>query len=166
VRAALFRYKQTGDLTLHLGRDKDRARLRQRLHPSGDVGDVTINLTVRVENGWAGFKANASDEFRLGRSGVLAIELRQGTLDGKRGAARAFGVVLMRQRIAKQAHQAVAKFFRDVATHFGDHSGSTVEISADEVAPLLGIELRGNARRTDEVAEHHRKVAAFASGLR
>jgi hypothetical protein len=37
-----------------------------------------------------------------------------------------------------------------------------VEISVHEVAPLLGIKLRGNAGRTNEIAEHHREVAAFA----
>ena len=105
VRAALFRHKQPGDLTLHLRRDQDRARLGQRLHARGDVGDVAIDFAARVENGRAGFKADAGDEFGLGRSGVLAIELGQGALDRQRRARRALGVVLMRHRIAEQAHQ-------------------------------------------------------------
>ena len=44
VRAALFCHKQPGDLTLHLRRDQDRARLGQRLHARGNVGDVSIDF--------------------------------------------------------------------------------------------------------------------------
>ena len=99
--AALFRYKQPGDLTLHLGREQDRAGLGQRLHPRGNVGDIAIDFAARVENGWAGFKANTGDEFRLGRSGVLAIEFGQGPLDRQRRTRRAFGVVFLRHRIAE-----------------------------------------------------------------
>ena len=73
LRAALFRNKQPGDLALHPRRDQDRTWLGQRLHPRGNVGDVAINLAGRVEHGRAGFKADTGDEFRLGRSGVLAI---------------------------------------------------------------------------------------------
>ena len=162
MRAALFRHKQPGDLTLHPRRDQDRARLGQRLHPRGNVGDVAINLAARIENGRAGFKADAGDEFWLGRSGVLAIELGQRALDRKRRACRALGVVLMRQRIAEQAHQPVAEFLRDMTAHFGDRSGSGVEIGADEIAPLLGIELRGDRGRADQIAEHHCEIAALA----
>ena len=145
MRAALFRHKQPGDLTLHLRGDQDRARLGQRLHPRGNVGDVAINLAARVEDGGPGFKADTGDEFRLGCSGVLAIELGQCPLDRKRCACRALGVVLVGQRITEQAHQTVPEFFRDMTAHFGDRSGSGIEIGADEVAPLLGIELRGIA---------------------
>ena len=166
VRAALFRNKQPGDLTLHPRRDQDRARLGQRLHPRGDVGDVAINLAARIEDGGAGFEADTGDEFWLGRSGVLAIEFGQGALDRKRRACRALGVVLMRQRIAEQAHQPVAEFFRDMAAHFGDRSGSGVKIGADQVAPFLGIELRGDRGRADQIAEHHREIAALASRYR
>ena len=97
-----------------------------------------------------------------GRSGILAIELGQGALDRKRRARRTLGVVLMRQRIAEQAHQPVAEFFRDVTAHFGDRSGGGVEIGADQVAPFLGIELRGDRGRADQIAEHHCEIAALA----
>ena len=165
MRAALFRHKQPGDLTLHPRRDQDRARLGQRLHPRGNVGDVAINLAARIEDGGTGFKADAGDELRLGRSGILAIELGQGALDRQRRACRALGVVLVRQRIAEQAHQPVAEFFRDVAAHFGDRGGSGVEIGADEVAPFLGIELRGDRGRADQIAEHDGEIAALTGGL-
>ena len=53
-----------------------------------------------------------------------------------------------------------------MAAHFGDRSGSGVEIGADQVAPLLGIELRGDRGRADQIAEHHREIAAFAGCIR
>jgi hypothetical protein len=92
VCAAPFRNEQAGDLALQLRRDQDRARLGQRLHARGNVGDVAINLAARVENGGAGFKTDAGDKLWLGCSGVLAIELGQGALDRKRRACRALGI--------------------------------------------------------------------------
>ena len=161
MRAALFCHKQPGDLALYSRRDQHRARLGQRLHPRGNVGDVAINLTARIEDGGAGFKADASDEFRLGRSGVLAIEFGQSALDRKCSACRALGVVLMRERVAKQAHQTVAKFFRDMTAHFGNRCGSGIKVCANEIAPLLRVKLCRNAGRADQIAEHHREIAAF-----
>ena len=40
-----------------------------------------------------------------------------------------------------------------------------IEIGANQVAPFLGIEPRGNSGRTDEIAEQNRGVAAFAGNL-
>ena len=68
----------------------------------------------------------------------------------------------MRQRIAEQAHNTVAEFLGDMTTHFGDGSRRGIEISADQVAPLLGIKLRGNRGRTDQVAEHDGEIATLA----
>ena len=165
MRAALFRHKQPGDLTLHARGDQDGARLGQRLHPRGNVGDIAINLAARIEDGGAGFKADAGDELRLGRTRILAIEVGQGALDRQRGACRALGIVLVRQRIAEQTHQPVAELLRDVAAHFGDRSGSGVEIGTHEVAPFLGIELRGDRGRAHQIAEHHREIAALTGGF-
>ena len=52
-----------------------------------------------------------------------------------------------------------------MTAHFGNRSGSGVEIGADEIAPLLGIELRGDAGRADEIAEHDGEVAPFTRGF-
>ena len=53
-----------------------------------------------------------------------------------------------------------------MAAHLRHRRRGGVEIGADEIAPLLGIELRGNAGRTDEIAEHHREIAALAGNWR
>ena len=64
-----------------------------------------------------------------------------------------------------RTEQAVAEFLGDVATHFGDSGGSGVEIGADQVAPLFGIELRGDCGRADQIAKQDGEVAALADGL-
>ena len=48
-----------------------------------------------------------------------------------------------------------------MAAHLGHRRRSGIEIGADEVAPLLGVEPRGNPGRTHQVAEHHREIAAL-----
>src|SRR5215471_14931520 len=77
----------------------------------------------------------------------------------------ALGVVLVRERIAEQRHQPVAELFCHVAAHLHDRRRGSIEIGADKIAPFLGVELRGNSGRTDEIAEHHGEVAAFACGF-
>ena len=52
-----------------------------------------------------------------------------------------------------------------MTAHLRHRRRGGIEIGADEVAPLLGIELRGNAGRTHQIAEHHREIAALARGF-
>ena len=166
VRAALLGDEQAGDLALHPRRDQNRARLGQRLHPRRDVGDVAVNLARRIHHRRTGFETDAGDELRLAGAGVLAVQLGQRALDRQRRPRRAFGIVLLRHRIAEQRHQPVAELLGDMAAHLRHRRRGGIEIGADEIAPLLGIELRGNAGRTHQIAEHHREIAALAGGLR
>ena len=166
MRAALFGDKQSGDLALHPRRDQNRAGFGQRLHPRRDVGDVAVNLARRIHHRRAGFEPDAGGERRLAGAGVLAVQLGQRALDRKRRARRALGIVLMRHRIAEQRHQPVAELLGDMAAHLRHRRRGGIEIGADQVAPLLGIKLRGNAGRTDQIAEHHREIAALACGIR
>ena len=165
VRAALFGDEQPGDLALHPRGDQNRARLGQRLHPRRDIGDVAENLARRIHHRGTGFEADAGDKLRLAGDRVLAVEFGERALDRKRRPRRALGIVLLRDRIAEQRHQPVAELLGDMAAHLRHRRRSGIEISADQVAPLLGIELRGNAGRADEIAEHHREIAAFARGF-
>ena len=165
VRAALLRDKQACDLALHPRRDQDRARLGQRLHPRRNVGDVAINLARRIDHRRAGFEADAGDERWLAGAGILAVQFSQRALDRERRPRRALGVVLMRHRIAEQRHQPVAELLGDMAAHLRHRRRSGIEIGADKVAPFLGIELRGNPGRADQIAEHHGEIAALADSL-
>ena len=161
MRAALFGHKEASDLALHLRSNQNRAGLGQRLHPRSDISHVAINLASRIEHRRTGFETNAGGQLRSAAAGVLAVEFGKRALDRQRRPCRTLCVVLMGQRIAEQREDAVAELFCDMATHLCDRGTSDIEIGADEVAPLLGIELRGNASRPDQVAEHHRQIAAL-----
>ena len=81
-------------------------------------------------------------KLRLAAAGVLAVQFRERALDRQRRPRRALGVVLVRDRIAEQRHDAVAEFLGDMAAHFLDCRRCGIEIGADQVAPVLGVELR------------------------
>jgi hypothetical protein len=80
---------------------------------------------------------------------------------GANGAAR---IILPGDRIAEVHEQTIAEVLGDVAVELADHGVTDPLIGPDHVAQLLGIEPRGQLSRADEVAEHHRELAAF--GLR
>ena len=96
----------------------------------------------------------------------LRFEFSKRALYGQRGANRAFGIVLLRDRVPKQRHQTVAELLGDTPTHLGDRLRRGVEIGADQIAPILGVEPRGETRRVDKIAEHHSDRAMFRRGLR
>ena len=82
-------------------------------------------------------------------------------------AARSpLGVVLLRLRIAEEGHQPVAELLQHMAAQPGYRPRSFVEIGVDQVAPVLGVELRGEARRADKIAEHHGDRAALSGDFR
>lgn len=58
----------------------------------------------------------------------------------KTGAGRAFGIVLMRLRIAEINEHAVAHILGDKAAKAADGVGHTAMIGADDLAQILGIE--------------------------
>ena len=165
LAAALLGDEQAGDLALHPRRDHDRARLGQRLHPRRDVGRVAVNLARRIDHYRAGFDADAGGERRLARAGVLAVQLGERALDRERRPRRALGIVLLRHRIAEQRHQPVAELLGDMAAHLRHRRRGGIEIGADQIAPLLGIEPCGNAGRIHQIAEHHREIAALAGSF-
>ena len=91
----------------------------------------------------------------------LCVELGKRALDRERGPHRALGVVLLRLRIAEERHQPVAELLQHVAAKPSHRRRRLIEIGVDEVAPVLRIELRGEARRADKIAEHDRDRTAF-----
>ena len=95
--------------------------------------------------------------------GVPGVEVGQRALDRERRPHGALGVVLLRLRVAEQRHQPVAELLQHMAAKIGHRRRSLVEIGVDEVAPVLGVQLRGEARRADEIAEHDRDRTAFGS---
>jgi hypothetical protein len=66
-------------------------------------------------------------------------------------------------RIAEINQHAVAHVFGDVTVEAANRRRHTALISADHLAQLFGIEPRGERRRADQIAEHHRQLPAFGS---
>ena len=95
----------------------------------------------------------------------LALEFAKRPQDRERRAHRTFGVVLLRLGVAEQRHQPVAELLQHMTAKIGHRSRSLVEIGVDEVAPVLGVQLRGEARRADEIAKHDSDRAALGREL-
>jgi hypothetical protein len=74
------------------------------------------------------------------------------------GSDRAFGLVLVGPGPAKIRQNAVAHELGDMPFEAGDLGGHRVLVGVDDVAHLLGVELRAERGRADEVDEHHREL--------
>ena len=139
MRALVFGDEKPGCLPLHARGDEHRSRFGRRLHPRRDVRRVAEHFAGRVDHDRAALDADAGG--KLGRAGshVARVEVGKRALDGERGADRAFGVVLLRLRIAEEGHQAVAELLQDVPAERRHRFRRFVEIGVDQVAPVLGI---------------------------
>lgn len=76
------------------------------------------------------------------------------------------GVVLSRQRIAEIDQDPIAHVFGDKAVEAADRGGDAAMIGADHIAQILGIELRRERRRADQIDKHDRDIQLpYISGL-
>ena len=137
--------EQAGDLVLHPRRHDNLARVGQSLHPCRDVRHIAVDFASCVYNSRPGVNADADGQ-PFG-AGILAIKLVERALDPERGARCALGVVVVRNWVAEQRHQRVTHFPGDVAAHLCHQRGGGIEISAEQVTPLLGIKARRNPGR-------------------
>ena len=79
---------------------------------------------------------------------------------------RPLGVVLMGLRVAEIHEDAVAHVFRHEAAEAAHGLGDAFLIGRNDLAQVLGVHARGERRRTDQVREHHRDLAALGSIVR
>jgi len=87
---------------------------------------------------------------------------RAHTVDrGEARAQRPLGVVVVRLRVAEVGEDAVAQVLRDVALVAADRLAASVVVAAHHLAELLDVDLLGQRRRRDEVAEHDRQLTPF-----
>ena len=140
MRAAVLCDKQPGGLPLHARGDEHRPRFGRRLHPRRDVGRLAENFARGVDNDRAALDADAGGKLGRAGSGVPGVEVGERALGRERRAHGAFGVVLLRLRIAEQRHQPVAELLQNVAAETRHRRGGLVEIGADQVAPVLRVQ--------------------------
>ena len=131
------------------------------LDPRGDIRRVAEHFAGRVDYHLPGIKADPCGKLRGAFAGVSGVNFDKRALDRERGAHRALGVVFLRVRIAEKGHQPVAELFQDVAAERSHGGRGGVEVAPHQIAPVLRIELRREAGRADEVAEHHRDRTAL-----
>jgi signal transduction histidine kinase len=165
MAAALLDDKESGDLTLHSRCYNDRTRVGQSLGSRRDVGHVAEYLPGRVDYHRTQVDGDASSKRLLAGTLVLAVQFGERTLHGQRCPDRPLGIVLLRHRVGEQRHQPVAKLLGNFAAHFHDRSRGRVQKGANQIAPFFSIELRSDACRVHQIAEHHRHVPSLASGF-
>ena len=94
------------------------------------------------------------------------FSLPTASIERQPGPHRALGVVLMGLRIAEIDEHAVAHVLRDEAAEALHGLGDALLIGRNDLAQVLGVHTRRECRRTDEVREHHRDLAALGGVLR
>jgi hypothetical protein len=141
--------------------NQDRAGLCGALDPRGDIRRIAEHFASCVDHHLPGIKADPGLKLRDASAGVSSVDFNKRALDRERGAHCALSVVLLRVRIAEQRHQPVTELFQHMSAEPGYRRRRLVEIGVDECAPILGVELGGETRRADEIAEHDCDRAAL-----
>ena len=159
--AEVLVFEETAGQAVRALRDHHRVRLGKSLQPGGEVRRLTDH---RLLLGGAGSDEIAdhdqpgrdadTDPQRLLRGG----EMPDSVHESKSGPNRPLGVVLVRRGIAEVHQHPVAHVLGDEAIEAANGLGNAAVIRADHVAQVLGIEARGERRRADEIAKHHRKL--------
>ena len=130
------------------------------------ASNVAVNFAPSIDDNWTGFDTDACVERWLARTGVHTVDLSERALDGEGGPRCAFSVVFLSDWITEQGHQPIAQLFGDMAAHLGHGSSGSIQILADQIAPVLRIKPRRDAGRTYKIAEHNRDMSALASLFR
>ena len=164
--ASVLDDEKPGRLPLHARGNEHRPRFGRGLHARRDVRRLAEHFARGVDHDRAALDADAGGKLGRARLGVAGVEVGERALDRERRAHGAFGVVLLRLRIAKKGHQPIAELLQHMAAEPRHRARGLVEIGPDQVAPVLRVELGREARRADEIAEHHRNRAALRRYLK
>ena len=155
MRALVFEDEKPSRLPLDARGDEYRPRFGRSLDPRGDVRRFAEHLAGSVDHDRAALDADAGGKLGRARSSIPSVEVGKRTLDRQRRPHSALGVILLGLRIAEEGHQAITELLQHMAAKPGHRCRSFIEIGAHEIAPVLGVELGGELRRADEIAEHY-----------
>ena len=168
--AEILEFEEPVDESLRRGGDQHCPRPRERKNPRRNVRGVTERELFAVSAG-----ADLTDHDETGvdadphrdRHALGVREARRDVTDRfddrKRGVRGAPCGVLVRARIAEVDEDAVAEILRDVAVEALDRLDARRLVGADDFAEVLEVELPGERRRLDEVAEEDRELASLRS---
>ncbi len=166
VRAERLAGEDVADQIARRGADQDGIGAGEGLQARGEVGRVADHrLLARgaladrlADHDEPARDADAHGEAGPVAAGDLGAERRQRVENREAGADRALGVLFLRVRVAEINQHAVAHEFGDVAVEMPDGFADRLLKGADHIAHVLGIELRREARRIRQVAEHNGQV--------
>ena len=133
----------------HLVQRRDRLEPLRRVHRVAHNGVRALDVAPEEPgDDLAGVDADPQRETHAVLALEVVVQRLDGTLHGERGADRAFGVVLVRQRRAEHGHDRVADVLVDRALVASDLPREGVEVRAEDPAEVLRIELLGEGRRS------------------
>jgi hypothetical protein len=96
----------------------------------------------------------------------LLVQLVDRLHDAQGCANRSLGVVFVGVWITEVDEHSVAEILRYVAVESGDRAPARALVGGNGLGKLLGIELLGQFRGADEVAEHHGELPALGPPAR
>ena len=171
-RPGLLENKCVFDQPPRRGGDEQRIRRGQRLEFGRDIrslpkceGLATVSAADFAHDHRAGM--NPDPERKTFASlKVRPVQLLHRLQDAEAGADRALGIVFVRPGIAEVHEQSVAEILGDETVETVDHRRGFLLIPAQNIVQVFGVELRGKLGRADEIAEHHRELAALRAGHR
>ena len=132
---------------------------RDALQPRREVHRLAERTFLgRRHDDQAGRDADA----HLQRAGFGQVEPADRLDDLEPGANRAFGLALVRERVAEERDHAVAEALEKVALVAGDAHRAGVFVAADHALQHLGVDAAGELGEADHVAKEHRELATFA----
>ena len=142
--------------------DEDRARRGHALEARRGVDDVAGDQTLvgRTDGHRRLAGQDSGPRLEPGTERADAVD------EVERGADRAFGVVVVRDRRAPDGHHGVADELLDRAAVAADDLLAMLEVARQELAHGLGVAALGEGREPDEVGEQDRHQATLRDGRR
>jgi hypothetical protein len=142
-----------GDL-LHARRETDRVSLRGVVHV-----EVVADL---ADDHFAGVETQAHREVQPAAQAQLVGVSAQAVHHMQRGITGAARVILVRDRRAKERHDAVAGELVDEALEALHTVRENLEKAVHDLRPLFRVELLGQLHRALHIGEQDRDLLAFA----
>jgi hypothetical protein len=159
MRLAILGNEQSGHLTLHACDHEHRSWLGQRLHARRHVGRLAEDFSGRIDH-----DRPLSTPMRApssGRSEWAFLRISSASACWMPSAARTARPESPAIGCPNNAMRPSPSFFGNAAAYLRRSLRRSVEVGADQIAPILGIEPRREAHRVDEIAEHHGDRTTF-----
>ena len=110
MRALVLNDEQPGDLPLDGRSDQHGSGLGCSLNARGNIGRFAEHLAGGVDDDGTAFEADADGKLRsVAVVAFRALKFAERLLDAEGGPDSAFGVILLRPRIAEDGHQPIAE---------------------------------------------------------